>query len=884
MAGAQPFSAERWEVKPATMNLEGDTLRIGGPRGTKEIRSRADIANGPYGFKMRFRLKPGQDRTFNAWIRHEASDEELPLWSIGLVRNEVMVVHTRSEGKRVGVHNTGNQNQLPTDEDLLLEIVHDTNTATLRLVGVDSGKAIVDVSFEHDAVEGGAILMGARGGQAYEEEQTGFDLLELEVDGQAVPDSRINQLPAPHDLPALERVEVPGMKVLVFDNGDLELQETGTEQPYSRLEVQLAGERADTVSWDILSRDPLRMRGLYRFDPGMELTLLFDQTDLEGELRVRAELEHGREESSWIELELGMKNLEGLGTTGGTIAFTRRGIGAIDPPERERGVFEEAQTKARWGTYVFGWSKEGLIEDTLTGQLIPDPAVESQLYVPAVQVHNEKGGVFMAVHPRVACGFEWGLQGMRIVRNFYVPAGERIDSYDDGDGEVPFEFHLGLRRESSWVDLYDHHFYERYAELWPDLDETLDSYAMFSLHHTELTDELAERMVAAGGRGGMILHPNLFFTKDYNQNINHMDVELAHRHGLKLMLWGNTRMTTDSNTRAPGYDPAFSEMVFESSLTKDAQGRTRKNWSGFSANPSPSTEFGQQTLERIFSWIDTYDLDGYFLDIYDDSIDVDWGRSYGRYPFYPIQTATIEFVKELHAGIKERGKILILNAPHPSLMVHRYADAIATDTGHGTRAHTAFWYKLQAANRPFVLLGNPIGQSNFLEDAEGKNDGISHFEGLTRGLLYGAASPQHYWGAQTRRASMWYVPDPEQLTRVFHLNQPVSDHIAETRIIGGDAREFSKFTYQHADGTLYAALQNPGRELRTHEVSGATWIPEALEGDYVFVEWDLLNGPTVHETNDLNAFREQTWRHTLRPFDDVLLMLVPVEQKGEFGL
>lgn len=109
---------------------------------------------------------------------------------------------------------------------------------------------------------------------------------------------------------------------------------------------------------------------------------------------------------------------------------------------------------------------------------------------------------------------------------------------------------------------------------------------------------------------------------------------------------------------------------------------------------------------------------------------------------------------------------------NPSLMLHRFSDAIVTDTGHGTRAHTAFWYKLQSTNRPFL----------------------------------------------------------------------------------------------------------------THELRGLDWIPEDLEGAYILVEWDLLNGPRLLSTADIDDYRQDMLIRTLRPFDDTLLMLIPEDEAVSYGI
>ena len=98
-------------------------------------------------------------------------------------------------------------------------------------------------------------------------------------------------------------------------------------------------------------------------------------------------------------------------------------------------------------------------------------------------------------------------------------------------------------------------------------------------------------------------------------------------------------------------------------------------------------------------------MDGIFIDFYDDTCDSDTNRPHEHLPFYPIMASHIKFIKKLFLWCEANGKVLFLNAVHPSIPVLHLCHGQFGDTmgvsgnmGLSDRLVTA------AAGKPYRLL------------------------------------------------------------------------------------------------------------------------------------------------------------------------------------
>ena len=115
-------------------------------------------------------------------------------------------------------------------------------------------------------------------------------------------------------------------------------------------------------------------------------------------------------------------------------------------------------------------------------------------------------------------------------------------------------------------------------------------------------------------------------------------IEKAKGKAIRPLLWTNIRMAPDTQ-KVPNEDSALDFRNFPDSWMKDTDGALIPCWDGFSCNPSSSFSLGQAQFARLTAWVEKYELGGIFLDLYGDTVDVDSTRSYGRFPFFPLQVA-----------------------------------------------------------------------------------------------------------------------------------------------------------------------------------------------------------------------------------------------------
>jgi hypothetical protein len=204
-------------------------------------------------------------------------------------------------------------------------------------------------------------------------------------------------------------------------------------------------------------------------------------------------------------------------------------------------------------------------------------------------------------------------------------------------------------------------------------------------------------------------------------------VKLAQQNGMKCLLWTNIRQAIDIRKHANDHYPAgidyrnFPDCLIHSERADKfhAKGDLIRCWDGFSLNHSPELSYAKFQFARLTRLVTKYNLDGIFMDLFNDTIDSDMGRTYAQFPFYPLAVAETAFVKQLFTWCEQHQKVLNLNGTNGASAPLMHLCHSVTSDSNGPFDHYSMEARMTtlAAGKRHLLLPILLDSTGRLVDA-----------------------------------------------------------------------------------------------------------------------------------------------------------------------
>lgn len=839
------------------------------------LQTEGSIPNAAYSFSVDFfPISEAMDGYAFQFMHRDEADEQA-IWYVELTASGRAGIYSIQNGEWRPVRS---QSDCAFDIWYRLEIENREDHTRIRLTERETGRVLFDLdNVAHDPLPGGRIrIVPNAGGAKYKANLSmRIENFQLDVkDGGARLRPAAERSMSDQARPLLESDE--GISVWGESDGRLFFLRDGKAWGTVKPEIQLDGHAAPVEVDGEVELDSQTGTFTARWvveDGGVEIALTGELMDNGEGFRGHAKATNLDGEEKWVRMVLPFEYSKEHGPATDQIAFQKRWIREMRPvdfPLPTLGV----ETRADYGTWIFGWgSRVGMVSDDLTGQLRSDEAATTDMYIPMLCGYNEKGGVAVFVNPRNAWGFAWSPQRQILTRRFYLPAEEgfSVSGFDDGagDGEIPYEFFVHLTPEPDWGDLYNHLYLPQFPFLTQPATVEVPTGAkgnFWNWDDDDWEEQLDAYVMPAGIR---VLHGFETFTPEgFGRQGRDIPPELMPRlreKGISTYLWTNIRMVPHVGFDGRMRDPEYQYSNFPDALSRNQQGEIYQSWSGYSVNHSPKFSFGHYQLKRLIEEVERYDLDGVFMDYYDDTVQVDWGRSYKHYPFYPLNVASIEFTRALTEKLHARGKYFITNAPNASLIVNQFSDAYASD---GDDQDSVFWYRLQLPHKPFINLGNPTKLDGGRRLPKGEQVQVTHWHDVILSRTHFGAIPS-IWSSRGHpgsapSASVWGVSNPNLLLDLFSRNIVFWELMADAHILGG-GDPYRELHHDLHEGRFAISFRNPTDEMMEVVVT----VPERFPlGDttYSLLEWSLTDGPRMLlENQSPEQMRAYTSTRFVRP-------------------
>lgn len=874
----------------AAARIENDTLYLrsdaGGYRATA-LQSAGHVPNADYSFALEFFPEAENQDGYAFQIDHRDEKDEVSLWYVELVTHGQAAVYRTLDGAWQLVAMAPD---ITFDTWYRLVVENRPDAADIRLTERDTGRVLFDLAnVRHDSLDGGRlrVVPNAVGAKQKPRMAMRIDVFDLELKEGAMKVRSVDQRSLSAEArPALQAAD--GLTVWAEPDGRLFFGRDGQPWGTVKPEIQKDG---DVVPLEVAGvvdvtqdQQALTVRWVVA-EAAVEIQLTGELTD-DGLFRGHAQARNLDDEAKWVRMLLPFEYTAGHGPAVEQIAFQKRWILEMRPlvfPLSDLGI----ETRADFGTWIFGWgAHEGMVSDEMTGQLRSDDAATTDLYIPLICGYNERGGIAVFVNPRTAWGFAWAPQRQVLTRRFYLPA-ERdfvAAGFDDGagDGEVPYEFYVHLTPSPDWGDLYNQAYLPQFPFLTAPAAVPLPAGAKTSFWEWDADDweEQFDRVVKQAGIR-YVHGRSTFKARGYGseapvfrREVLPERVAAVREKGVYQYLWTNIRMAPDVNMDSRYVDPEYQYANFRDALTRNQQGEIYQSWAGYSVNHAPEFSFGKYQLERLIEEIEALDMDGVFMDYYDDTVQVDWGKTYKHYPFYPLNVATIRFTRELVERLRERGKFFISNCPNPSLIVNQFSDAYAADPPSDD---AAFWYRLALPGKPYIHL--PIFSRNPAGHPRGEHFGADH---MNSSVWHQAVLSRVHYGAVPALWSDRWGPlhgirtaaDPDTLLSLFSRNVAFWEKMANGHILGGGTDPYRELYHDLGDDRWALSFRNPSEKM----MPIAFHVPRhfELDGEYGLLEWSLTDGSRVLvEAMSPSALAELEVKRFLQPHDARFFLLTP---------
>ncbi len=589
----------------------------------------------------------------------------------------------------------------------------------------------------------------------------------------------------------------------------------------------------------------------------------------------------------WVKITTAVKNLTAeagrvrvvwqlvptpeLGTLTDYIAFRKKWLKEVPTIA---GTFAGAVRESfnwTWGTDLFccfaeEFGRENVYEtDPITGAMVLTPRSGEEGILPLAAVGNERGGLVLSGNPRAGFLFGASTGGLSAGHIYYLPAEkEFVDGgFFDGDAEVTYDLYAGYPERFDWAYLWKQ-YYCRQNEWLRSGPEPVTLVTAEELP-TPAQPAYAAAIEFAGvnNLGTGVL--NMFNREEQLASVAQSGaIRAVQQAGYRVPLWTNIFMAPDLDGHGRHSDPALDYRNFRDSWIVDSAGKPLPNWDGFMCTPSPRYSFARFEFKRLTDWVLKYDLDGIFVDFYATSTGVDESRKYAHFPFYPLQVAMIEYTRLLSDWCVANGKMLILNCPHPSLMVWHLGNNFQGDTA-GVTSRMALVEKFAAASagRTHTLLG-PL---------RNENAGSGEW-------LYGSINEIFNGNIPSPWRRLAGQP-PEELAVIgwlFGRNRNLAEAVGTAELAGGDLDR--KLWYAGRDGRSgFITLRNltPNVVQETVKLAERVTLPP---GNYRVILWDPVSPPVVLDSGD-ETVAQREYRLLIPP--DRLKVLCFVETDTAAG-
>lgn len=551
------------------------------------------------------------------------------------------------------------------------------------------------------------------------------------------------------------------------------------------------------------------------------------------------------------------------------IAFRKKWIHYTLPIADKIGILRRIH-EWTWGTVAFSYPEEMIHDqdiyetDPITGALVQAARTPVDAYVPLAAVHNDHSGLVMTVDPRSAFLFDAGAEGISVGHIYYLPAEQGFvdDGFFDGSGEATYTVYAGYPVANDWGRLWRDYYcaQNEWLRSGPEPVTLITGEEFPDADQSAYAGMLRRAGVNSIGTGVVNMFRHEEKVADF---IAAGTVAEAQQQGYLVPLWTNIFMAPDLDGHGKHWDPQLDYRNFKDAWVLGADGKPLPNWDGFLCTPSPKYSFGQFEFKRLTDWMTKYHFDGIFLDLYAFNPDVDWGRRYEHFPFYPLQVATIEYCRQLSDWCIANGRIFILNCPHPSMMVWHLAHNFQGDT-LGIRGHMSIVEKLAcaAAGRSHTLLG-------VIESGNGSGQWLKESIGA---VFYGETpSPWRLLKDQSD-AELAVIGE------LFGRNRRLIDWVGHADIRGGDLDRALWFAGPEGRSG-YVTLANRSTDLAVRQVSLGERV-ELAPGRYQAVLWDLVSPPVVLAEGD-ESLASRKFEVILAPEAVQVLCFVTPEMAGQ---
>ena len=214
------------------------------------------------------------------------------------------------------------------------------------------------------------------------------------------------------------------------------------------------------------------------------------------------------------------------------------------------------------------------------------------------------------------------------------------------------------------------------------------------------------------------------------------------------------------------------------------------------------------------------ELQGIFLDLYNDSVDSDETREYQHFPFYPFAVAETAYIKQLFEWCEQNNKILNLNMPESSMPVLHLCHSITADSC-GNIQHWSLADRLvsNSAGKRHLLLPPLLEDDKVVADPSGM-----WLENANKSMWYGELPCP--W-QQPPAGCTWATPGWAALAQMAAANAPFANLLADAVTVGGDTSPWRR----EADCALLFHCNTTGKvpmAFVTISNQGAGNLPLAL--------------------------------------------------------
>ena len=858
------FGGKLWEPEAhGKLVVSNGGAHLLGTSGVTRLQLAAPLPNTVYGLRFDFRPDPDHQDGYAFTVQHGTQGDPPVYWYLEFMAGAQRMSgyrHVGGQWAQCGVADLTAKGEVkPVETWYAVEVRNRPERVKVKVIVRESGQEVWTFDVAHDDGPPAPLSFNFSAALA------GF-IDNFRLAGQAVPGE---PLPTPGDGTPLLVLKGDRIRAMVAGDGRVFLFRPAAVGPFGCAfpSAQVLGE-AGSVPLSHARTQPNGQRGFVQQwsseAAGIRLKLAYSLPAQSPWVACRLSLTNTDTKAKQVRVGLHLTPTQAVGEATRSIAFRRGWITSSEPIDTEFDLLQPTQS-IPWGTLRFCLSQEEVggstVFDVTTGSLIPGGKSKFDLYIPLVSVYNQRDGVVLFANPRAAFLFDIGARGTAARHVFFLEGedGFADDGFFNGDADVEYTLHLGYPEETDWGHLWRRYYCT--ANPWLRRGPRAPTGAYTGGAPDAAKPESVDRFVKLGTK---YLNTGDIFRPEEKLQALAPNIALAQSKGISCLLWTNIRMAPAPPTF--GWDPEMDYREFEDSWIRGPDGKARKCWDGYDCNPSPRFSLAEAEFERLTTWIEKYKMDGIFLDLYGDTTDVDPTRTYAHFPFYPLQVAETEWVKLLADWCDQKGKVLCLNCPHPSLMVTHLGGLLTGDTW-GPFKHVSMVERMAAASagKPHLLLG-PFQKPEDHGSGEWLRCSL-------RAMFYGELVCQ--WVGPVPNSGEEVRRDLETVDWLFIRNLEIGLLLADSELLGGYT--FSALWFKHPSGQGFITLNNETNFIQRPSVVFNRYLELSKKVGKArcrVILWDLTGNPMVLAEGKGAVLAGQTFRAALAPGQVKVLALV----------